>query len=656
MESGIGRPEGAAVTAGVVLAGRYRLLSRIGSGGMATIHRARDEILHREVAVKTLHAHLADDPSFVERFRTEARHAAGLLHPHIVTVFDQGVDELPFIVMELVEGPSLRDVLIARGPLGPSEALAVVEPVARALSRAHAAGVVHRDVKPENILIGSDGSPKVADFGIARALADTSHTKTGTFLGSVHYVAPELVEGNEATPATDQYALGVLLFEVLTGRKPLEAETPMAIALRHAREPVPAPSRFVPGLSSALDAVVRRATAVDPADRYPDLDALVSALRAAVPEGPRDVLVAARGEDGHDHTLVIPGASVDTVVVPAPARARRRLRLPRPQRSGSGWRRLRRPGLVLLIAVLLGTGLFTTWSLVVAPPREVPDLTGRTPAEAEALLIDLGLAMDQAEPVHHRAVEEGRIAAQEPPEGETLRRGRAVTVRLSAGPAIVAMPNVVGMDEEAAEAEFAPYGFAVVVHQGWHDTAPIGEVIGQRPDPGESVEEAAEVIIQISRGIEQVTVPDLSDLDRDAAEEALAAAKLTGEFREVYSDEVPQRGAVISQSVEPDTTVDKGTTVEVVVSAGPVTFDLPDVRGMSIADGRARLEAAGLNVQVVEQERPQVGPFRQGRFGRVEYQEPTPYTDRQEREPRRVRRGDTVTLYTFSRNAENSDD
>src|SRR5680860_617418 len=295
-----------------LLAGRYRLLRRIGSGGMATIYLATDTSLERAVAIKVLHAHLADDPVLLERFRVEGRHAASLTHPNIVGVFDQGVDDLPYIVMEHVDGPSLRQVLLERGPLTAGEALSVLDPVCRGLARAHTAGVVHRDVKPENVLVAADGTPKVADFGIARAMAATSHTQTGTLIGSVHYMAPELVDGKECSPASDQYAVGILLYELLTGDKPLSADSPMAVALRHAREDIPPPSLAEPSIPPAVDDVVLRATAHDPADRFPDLLAMAEALHRAVPRGAQPVAVSSGLPAGHEGTLIIPSDSVDT--------------------------------------------------------------------------------------------------------------------------------------------------------------------------------------------------------------------------------------------------------------------------------------------------------------------------------------------------------
>ncbi|HWB71697.1 MAG TPA: Stk1 family PASTA domain-containing Ser/Thr kinase [Egibacteraceae bacterium] len=632
---------GGRIAVGALLGGRYRLAARIGAGGMATIFQARDEALDRLVAVKVLHAHLADDEGLLQRFRTEARHVAALVHPHIVNVFDQGVADLPYIVMEYVDGPSLRQVLHDRGRLKPPEALAVLEPVCAALARAHAAGVVHRDVKPENVLIAGDGTPKVADFGIARALAATSHTTAGVLIGSVHYLAPELVGGQEATPASDQYAVGVLLFELLTGRKPLPADTPAAVALRHAHESVPAPSRFVSDGSRALDRVVSRATAGNPARRYPNLRAFAAALRHAVPAGPSPVTVTDPA-DGPERTLVIPVEAQDTASVEASTEMRRR----RVRRRRAPPRRVGLVPLVLLLAGLLGGGGFALWNWVLAPVRSVPELARLAEADARARLQQEGLDLVVADTDTSPTVPVGAVVAQDPPPGAGLRRGRAVSVVLSAGPATVAMPQVLGMPEQEARGllEADPYHFQVVVHREWSDTAPAGSVQAQLPEPESSLLQGGEAVINVSRGVEQVTVPDLSGSTRGQAEELLADHKLRASFEQRYSDERPQPGAVLAQSIRPGATVDKNTTVTVTVSAGPLTLAMPNVEGAGLEQARAQLAGLGLQVNVIEQERPKVGPLRRGSFGRVEYQSPRP--------GEAVRRGARVDLYTFSQSAE----
>ena len=278
---------GAGLTGGTLLADRYRVDTRIASGGMGVVHRGWDERLSRPVALKLLHAHLAAEAEVERRFRAEARHAARVKHPNVVILFDQDDHQgIPFIVMELITGHTLRDVLRDRGRLTPAEVLGVLEPACAGLSAIHATGLVHRDIKPENLLIDAAGVVRVADFGIASALDATRHTPAGMLLGSVRYMAPEIVLGQTATPASDQYALGIVMFEALTGTAPLPADDPAALALRHAREPVPPPSSADPAVSGALDEVVMTATALEPGARYPALDALVTAARSAVGQRP----------------------------------------------------------------------------------------------------------------------------------------------------------------------------------------------------------------------------------------------------------------------------------------------------------------------------------------------------------------------------------
>lgn len=272
---------------GTLLADRYRVDARIASGGMGVVHRGWDERLSRPVALKVLHSHLAAEAEVERRFRAEARHAARVKHPNVVVLLDQEHHQgVPFIVMELITGRTLRDVLRDRGRLPPTEVLDVIEPACAGLSAIHATDLVHRDVKPENLLIDEAGAVRVTDFGIASALDATRHTPAGLLLGSVRYMAPEIVLGKAATPASDQYALGVVMFEALTGTAPLAAEDPAAMALRHAREAVPPPSSVDPAVSTVLDEVVTTATALDPADRYPVLDALVAAARTALDRDP----------------------------------------------------------------------------------------------------------------------------------------------------------------------------------------------------------------------------------------------------------------------------------------------------------------------------------------------------------------------------------
>lgn len=455
---------------------------------MATIYRARDVVLERDVAVKVIHAHLLDDEEIAGRFRREATHAAALVHPHIVTVLDQGADDLPYIVMELVDGPSLRQVLHERGRLSPPEALAVLLPVCAALARAHAAGIVHRDIKPENVLIARDGSPKVADFGIAHVGNATRRAVTGTLIGSVHYLAPELIQGREATPATDQYAVGVLAFELLTGRKPLEAETPTAVLARHAREPIPPPSALIQGIPAALDRAICRATALNPADRFPGIQRLAAALQAAVPSGPRPV-------DLHgDRTLIIPAAAQHTASLSVAGDL--------DQRREKSARRSAIPALLLLTLLLLAgaVGLFQLLGGTIAADRIVPHLVGLSEEQARSTLSGPGLVLAEDPPEPSLEQPEGTVLSQQPLPGTRLRRGEAVRVVLSSGPRVVPMPRVLGMTEARARAALSRHAFIVVLGES-PDDAPRGTVIAQIPDPGAPVREGAEIRIHVSMGV-----------------------------------------------------------------------------------------------------------------------------------------------------------
>jgi serine/threonine-protein kinase len=633
------------ITVGALLAGRYRVTARIGAGGMATIYRAHDESLERDVAVKVLHPHLAHDDSLQVRFRAEARAAAGLLHPNIVNVFDQGAGEVPYIVMEYVDGPSLREVLDRRGRLNPGEALAVIEPVVQALRRAHAAGLVHRDVKPENVLIAADGTVKVADFGIARAMAETSHTATGMLIGSVHYLAPELMKGEPATARSDQYAVGVVLFELLTNRKPLPAETPMAVAMRHAQERIPPTRQFVKGVPPAVDAVIARATEWDPQRRYPDLASMVMALRSAIPGGATPVVIDPPGNT--DGTLIIPVEAQDTVTLPTSTPKRRmRRRLGPPPRPRSR----RRMVLVALLVLVAAAAAFAGWNYVVAPVTTAPNVLGLSQEEAVRKAQAAGLSLDIVEERNDRTVPAGDIITQEPePEG-AIRRGQGLAVVVSAGPATVSVPDVKGRDARAAtqRLEAAPRFLDVKVEQVFSDSVPRGEVVSQEPGAGATIEQGATVTLRVSKGIEQVDVPDVLGMAKREAAAELKRRGLSVTFEQAYSDKFPEPGSVAEQSVSQGTAVDKGTAITLTISQGAQTIALGSYIGQGLEQARAALLALDLQVRVIEQERPVIGPSRQGVYGRVEAQAPDPGTA--------VERGEIINLYTFSAAADAEDD
>lgn len=637
---------------------------------MATILRASDGQMERDVAIKVLHRHLADDPEVRTRFKAEARHAASLSHPNIVAVFDQGDADLPYIVMELIDGPSLREVLASHGPLSPEQALAVVQPLCLALSMAHAQGLIHRDIKPENVLVTPDGVPKLADFGIARVMAATSHTATGTLVGSVHYLAPELVGGIEATPASDQYALAVVAWELLTGRKPLPAETPMAIALRHASEDIPPPSRYAPEVSPALDRVIAIATSREPSQRYTSMEHFAAAFVAAIPGGPSGVTTTAA--DGVVHTLILPPDAHETMALSAQAHAARVAAqqvledrreaspprgqqaqpraappLPPPRRDGgrSGGGTGARVGLivlaVLLVAGLAAGGSYLYWDTIVAPEADVPRLVGIDRADAEGVLSTVGLDLVVDSEEHRLEEPAGQIIGQRPAEGARLRAGEVVRVVVSLGPRIVPMPTLVDRVYEDVRAVLEENSFAVAEPVLEHsDTVPVGVVISQAPSPDEPVAQGSPVSVVVSLGIEQVTVPAVEGTEQEDAEAALLAAQLiVGEITATYSDDVPEAGVVISQSVGAGE-VDKGTTVDLVVSRGPLTIEVPDVRGFAVDEARAAIEALDLTVTETTDRQPTLGPFTFAPANEVQRQVPAPG------EP--IQRGQSVEILYFT--------
>lgn len=614
---------------------------------MATILRGTDLQMDREVAVKVLHPHLADDPEVRHRFAAEARHAASLTHPHVVTVYDQGEADLPFIVLELVNGPSLREVLATHGPLDPAQLLAVIEPLCDALDAAHAIGLIHRDVKPDNVLITEEGLPKLADFGIARVMAATSHTATGTFVGSVHYLAPEMVDGVEATPASDQYALAVVAYELLTGRRPLPADTPMAVALRHANEDIPPPSRYAPEVPAAMDAAIARATSRDPAARYPDLASFAHDLRGAVDGPPAPVTHLT--DDGMTHTLVMPSGMVETSALttrPAHDAAAADLRARR-QPSAAARARVwpRRVGTALItlaVLALLGAGGWLAWTTFAVRMVVVPELTDRAQGDALAALEEGGLRVEIAAEEYRLDVPAGQVIGQSPASGTELPEGEVVELVLSLGPRIVDMPNLLGEPLADVREVLEANAFEVVEGEPeHHDTVPEGAIIAQLPDPGTAVPQGSEVAITVSRGIEQVTVPDLAGLTLTEAEEALGALRLTASVTEEWSDEQPEAGVVITATPGTGEVVDALSTVALVVSKGPLTISTPDLRGMSVQEATDVVAGlAEITLVPTSEPRPTLGPFTIGRTDRVIEQIPAAG------EP--VQRGGTIEIFYYA--------
>ncbi|MEW2549451.1 Stk1 family PASTA domain-containing Ser/Thr kinase [Streptomyces sp. NPDC047002] len=597
---------------GQVVDGRYRVDARIAVGGMATVYRAVDTRLDRVVALKVMHPSLAVDAAFVERFIREARSVARLAHPNVVAVFDQGAQgAYVYLAMEYVEGCTLRDVLRERGALKPRAAFDILEPVLAALGAAHRAGFVHRDMKPENVLIGDDGRVKVADFGLVRSVGDATGT-TGSVLGTVSYLAPEQLEGLPAGagPGVDVYACGVVLYEMLTGRKPHGGETPAQVVYQHLNEDVPAPSAAVPGLAPALDALVARAAVRDPARRPADavaLLALARGARAALTEAQLDAEPpAARPASGtagsENRTSVLPGAALPGGPAGGVGRTSR-LDLPpagpgggagRPGGRAPRRRRRRVAALAALLAVVVGVGV---WYIDSGQFTRVPPLLGQSEQAAEKRLSDAGLDVRVARGFSD-AFAAGTVMGSDPAPESRVRGGGPVTLTISRGPRIVRVPDLAGLPLADARAALTKAGLAPgLVTQSFDDAADRGAVISSDPGAGARVRPDKAVALKVSRG-PAVDVPDVTGEDVDEAASDLADAGLKAKVapQRVQSDE--DAGTVARQSPGEGGRLAEGDTVTLTVSKGPKMVTVPDVTGTSADAARKALKDKGFEVTV----------------------------------------------------------
>jgi beta-lactam-binding protein with PASTA domain len=599
---------------GQVVDGRYRVDARIAAGGMATVYRALDTRLDRVLALKVMHPSLATDAGFVERFIREAQSVARLSHPNVVAVFDQGAQgAYVYLAMEYVAGCTLRDVLRERGALHPRAALDILEPVLAALGAAHRAGFVHRDMKPENVLIGDDGRVKVADFGLVRTVGDVT-TGTGGVLGTVSYLAPEQLEDAAAGAGAgvDVYACGVMLYEMLTGRKPHSGETPAQVLYQHLNEDVPPPSAAVPGLAPGLDTLVAAAADRDRRTRPHDavaLLALAREARAALTDAQLDAVPpAARGvsrsSGSENRTSVIPrtaplGADPGAIsrtsrldLPPVPP-------MPGPPGAGRGGRapRRRRGAVAVvaaLVAVLVGAGV---WYIDSGQFTRVPPLLGQSEQAAKKRLSGAGLDA-RVDRGYSDAFARGKVMRIDPAPETRIRGDGPVTLTISRGPRIVQVPDLAGRSLGDAKAALAKAGLpAGLVTSAFDEGTDRGAVISSDPAAGERVRPDKAIALKVSKG-SPVDVPDVSGEDVDEATSDLTDAGLKAKVApgRVESDE--DSGTVARQSPGEEAQVAEGDTVTLTVSRGPKTVTVPDVTGQSADDARQRLEDAGFEVKV----------------------------------------------------------
>jgi serine/threonine-protein kinase len=563
---------------------------------MGEVFRARDAVLERPVAIKVLHRNLAGDAGFIERFRREARAAANLNHQNIVAVHDWGsVDGIYYMVMEYVAGLSVREILHAEGLLASAQAADLLDQTLAALQHAHRQGIVHRDVKPENLMITRDGVVKVADFGLARAFADAQITEAGNVTGTVQYLAPEQLQGEPADPRTDLYALGVVAFELLTGRLPFTGETPMAIAYKHIHEPMPRPSSTNPAVPASLDGWVASVTEKQrelrpesAAEARRDLEVEARSLPAAPPLASLvpEVTVIPGGDVAA--SAAPPSDPAETVTIPGQALGRSK-RKPRKGRWALGF---------VLALLAIGSAAWASWTYLIPHEVDVPKVVGLTVENAQARLGEAGLVVRIADGRHSTKVPAGSVLKVQPPEGTTLEQGDRVTLVPSLGPPPVPVPNLVGLPLGEAKQALRDADLEVgVVKKEFNERFVADQVIRQSVKADAEAPLGSEIDLVVSKGPTPVPVEKVIGLQQDEAVAVLEAQGFVVDVREEFSDRV-ELGKVISQTPAKGTDLQPGRTVTIVVSKGPPELPMPNVVGMGRDAAVAQLRSLGLLVDV----------------------------------------------------------
>lgn len=553
---------------------RYKVLSRIGAGGMAEVFCVQDQSLGRKVALKLLYPRFASDAEFVERFRREASSAASLQHPNVVGIYDRGRwDGTYYIAMEYLPGRTLKEVIAQDGPIDPVRAIDLTVQILKAARFAHRRGIVHRDLKPHNVIVDDEDRAKVTDFGIARAGA-SDMTETGSIMGTAQYLSPEQAQGLAVDARSDLYSVGVILFELLTGHVPFEAESAVTIALKHVSEPPPAPSVFDPSIPPELETVVLWALEKEPARRPQDADAFIHALEEA-----RE-LILGREAPGQRTAGFVPAA----------------LALPGDPEAEEARARRGPPWWAWLAAVLAVAGIVAAIVLLSRPGEvTVPGVVGLEMQAAQRRIERAGLEWRVDRVRSTERLDE--VVEQSPRARATVREGATVVLKVSGGPGTIDVPAVDGDTLERARATLQNAGLVPgdVIEQA-SDAVAEGRVIRTSPRAGANVERGQRVQLYVSTGPEQVTVPDVVGFTRADADSTLRAAGFAVVVSEEESTSV-ETGDVISQSPPGDTAADAGATVTIVVARAP-PVEVPAVTGQSRADAEAALSGAGLTPRV----------------------------------------------------------
>ena len=566
---------------GYLLGERYRIIDTLGEGGMANVYLAEDIILQRKVAVKILRLDLQNEPQTQARFQREALATSELSHPNIVSVLDVGTDHgLPYMVMEYVDGPDLKEYIRQNAPLDLHEVIRIMDQILSAVALAHKHNVIHRDLKPQNILMDKRGNIKIADFGIAVALNQSSVTQTNSVMGSVHYMSPEQTRGGLVTKQSDIYSLGIILYELITGTVPFNGDTPVSIALKHAQEPIPSIRKKDQSVPQALENVVLKATAKDPRDRYATAQAMQADLDSSLdPERADEPVFVPNHGNNNDKTIVLPGfkapekeQTVESEEENKPDKKEKKKDFWQNVKSHKWWWifSVIAAGLIIFIMIFALSGNNNK-------PRQVhiPDVTNITEKRAEKRLEAAGLQVGKVIRRQSDDIKKGNVIGTKPAAGNRVDQGKAIILIVSSGTSMVKVPDVVGDNYDEAAEKLENQGFDVVREDQYSNKMAKGNIISQSIAAGVEVKPTQTTItLVVSRGkqikpkINTVTLKDLQNYSLKSAQDYAKEHGLTLQINQEYSDEI-ERGLVISMQPEAGTKVDRGSTVTIKVSRGP---------------------------------------------------------------------------------------
>ena len=598
-----------------LLAGRYELIEKIGEGGMAVVYKAKDRLLNRYVAIKILRPEFTQDEQFLDSFKRESQAAAGLQHPNIVSIYDVGrTGNINFIVMELVDGRPLSDFIKENGHLDYKTTIDIAKQVASALAIAHKHQIIHRDVKPHNIMITSDGVAKLTDFGIARAVSKaTMVADTSKIIGSVHYFSPEQARGAYVDERSDIYSLGIVMFEMLTGRVPFDGETPVEVALKHINEDVPSPAKLVPGIPPALDKVVLKATDKYQTERYKSADEMLEALKNVefVTQMVGDRVFAGETDNKprRDENLVAPVMSSrredrEQEMVIAPAN-------PRKPKAKSDDKKKKKRAIIIGVAaavILALFGILYVSGIIGGGGKEVtvPDVKGMSYSEAKEVLEAKGLKIEKAdEPIASQKIEKGKIVSQTPSKNSKVKKGRTVRVILSAGNTELKVPDLKGLSYKEAKTLLSEMGLQISKgDEVDSDSVAEGLIASQYPSAKTKVDKGDIITVNISKGKKDAVIPKLvgttftseSDVSDTLSKYGYKLGKVS------YEESYETPGTIIKQSPDAGTTAEKKTSVDIVISKAKSKATVPNLNGMTYDQAESALQSLGFSVGRVTEE------------------------------------------------------